>query len=220
MDGDFTLISTSIAPAGKTQSEPPPTRKKPRHNRGRFSKSHAGDRPPNPNKVVTNETPGDYIQIIRCTNLKEEEKLPSYMVSEWKRTNDRETFTRRINQDTAEHALNPTLQFMRENYRKVNDECKKSGAPGSSRIPSGSMEVIPPTQWEDINVDDEVTRPLSNLRIRAFPHRCQRTNGFTDVGDNITKLIHLTNHPECFPLSHIIPSFRKNNTKLRLPGVK
>ena len=126
-DGEFTLVSSSIAPAGKTQSEPP-TRKKPRHNRGRFSKSHAGDRPPNPNKVVTDATPGDYLQIIRCTTLKEEEKLPSYVVSEWKRTNDRETFTRRINQGTEEHASNPTLQFLQENYRRVKGDCKESGA--------------------------------------------------------------------------------------------
>ena len=134
--------------------------------------------------------------------------------------NDRETFTRRIKQGTDEHASNPTLQFMQENFRSVNGGRPVSRAPGSSRKPSGSMEVVPTKEWEDISVDDEITRPMSNLRLKTFPTRCQRYNGFTDIDDNITKLNKLTNHPDCFPLNHMIPSFRKSNYRLKLPGEK
>ena len=109
--GEFVYVSSSIAPAGKAKSAPP-MRKKPRTHRGQNSKSHEGDRAPNPNKINTNVTPGDYLQTIQCSTLKDEEKLPHYVVSDWKRSNGRETFTRRINQGTAEHETNPTLQRM------------------------------------------------------------------------------------------------------------
>ena len=52
--GEFVYVSSSLAPAGKAKSAPP-ARKKPRKHRGLNSKSHDGDRAPNPNKIHTND---------------------------------------------------------------------------------------------------------------------------------------------------------------------
>ena len=80
MGGDFTYVSSSITPAGKNKSEPP-SRKKPRTFRGKNSKSHEGDRPPNPNKITTDMTPGEYLQTIECVTLTEGDKLPSHVMN-------------------------------------------------------------------------------------------------------------------------------------------
>ena len=75
---EYVYLTASLAPAGKAQSTPP-ARKKPRKHRGLNSKSHDGDRAPNPNKIHTHVTPGDYLQTINCSVLKNEEKpSPSY----------------------------------------------------------------------------------------------------------------------------------------------
>ena len=69
----FVYVEQSLVPAGKAQSAPP-ARKKPRKYRGLNSKSHDGDRAPNPNKIHTDVTPGDYLQTINCTVLTDKEK--------------------------------------------------------------------------------------------------------------------------------------------------
>ena len=71
--------------------------KKARKFRGQTSKSHEGDQPPNENKVQTDVTPDDYIKIISETELKDDEQLPSSVMTQWKAANDQDIFPKGLN---------------------------------------------------------------------------------------------------------------------------
>ena len=182
----FVYVEQSLTPTGQTQSAPP-VRKKPRTYRGQNSKSHEGDRPPNPNKIHTGMAPEDYLQTIQCTELKDKEKLPCHMMTRWKRANDTDTFTRQINQGTDLHQTNPTLQYMKENYRNIMENRPVKNAPGSPRQSSGSQVIVHPTIWEDVSVDQEITLPLKHLTLESFPVKCHRTIGNTDTDETFKK---------------------------------
>ena len=132
----------------------PPAPKKPRQYRGVNSRSHAGDQPPLP-RVETDMNPGDYVEVVSQTTLKEEEKLPGRMLKQWKASNDQDNFSTRVKQGPEVHSSAPVTRFMKENYRNI--VLQRGPLTPMSRNPSNeSMEVVPAAAWEDVSVDDSV----------------------------------------------------------------
>ena len=92
-----------------------PASKNIRKLRGNFGKSHEGDQPPSKNKIQTDVTPSDYLQIISKTELRDEEKLPCSMMTQWKAANDQDNFSKRIHQGNDIHSESPVTKFMKAN---------------------------------------------------------------------------------------------------------
>ena len=123
----------------------PPACKKARKLRGKFGKSHEGDQPPSKYKIKADVTPSDYLQIISRTELKDEEKLPCSIMTQWKAANDQDNFSKRIHQGNEVHSQSPVTKFMKANYINI---CQSR----SSKEPStDSLVIVPDNSWEDPN---------------------------------------------------------------------
>ena len=151
--------------------------------------------------------PGDYVDVVSQTTLKEEEKLPGRMLKQWKASNDQDNFSTRVKQGPEVHSSAPVTKFMKENYRNI--VLQRGPLTPMSRNPSNeSMEVVPSAAWEDVSVDDSVdgvAKALKKLTTKPFPTnylQMKRTVGNTDTNDNIEKLNKLSQHPEFFSFEH------------------
>ena len=172
--------------------------KKPRQNRGLNSKSHAGDQPALP-RVKTDLSPGEYIDVVSQTTLKDDEKLPAQVLKQWKTSNDQDNFATRVKQGSAVHSTSPLTKFMKENYQNIARQ--RGPLPSTSQ---NSMEVVPVAAREKASVDNSVdgmAKAFQKLTTKPFPtnyRQMQRTVGNTDINDNIQKLNKLSQHPEFF----------------------
>ena len=186
----------------------PPTGKKARTNRGKQSKSHDGGTKANFNKIRTDMTPDDYIEVIETKELVPECKLPHGIMSKWKVANDTENFTKRIKQGEEMHSDNPTTKFMKENYQKLSPARAGKEPFNASRSTSkGSTIMVNESTWEQVEASNhttmvnELSKSMKKVTIQDFPTQVrnfQGTLGNTDENGNIQKLNKLVQHPEHF----------------------
>ena len=153
----------------------------------------------------TDMSPDDYMEILDRTDLRENEKLPSSIMSHWKIVNDQTNFSRRVNQGEAVHGNNPSIKFMKQKFLQICElRPKGTHADSSQRQASESIEMVPELTWTDVSVDNEINKAMQSLQIHATGFcKQQPTNlGNTDAEDNIKKLNKLADMPEEFSFSY------------------
>ena len=154
----------------KPNSDSPPKtnyNKKPRANRGFQVKARQGDIARFKNKITTDITPCDYLNVVEKTDLDEEHKLPARVVHGWKEALDNANFSERMTNDPEANTGMTYLKSEFMKYVKTYQSC-----PVRDSSDSGESTVMVP----DASTVD-ITMKMTGMTLKYIPHHIRNFQG-------------------------------------------